>query len=674
MRDLFHGVMRGIRVYFRQLLILAGIFGIILILLNIGWLGLSRNPKSCLVCHYVRPYYNLWSQGNHSHVKCVECHQDRKFLMGNWAFSYVTASYTEKPIARVKDSACTKCHEHQTLDTDQPYRREISFSHKQHLENPVRGVKLHCITCHNHRTPGQYLQVDNRSCFLCHFKGAEKGHAVTGCQICHGNPKESVEHQGFMFNHQAYIDVGVPCGQCHTGVVSGQAGVPQQACQSCHPPRTESYKDFPLVHEAHVHREEINCFRCHNEVKHGKFEMISSLEVRCEVCHEKLHTPEKQLYIGSGGQGVEDEPSRMFLAQVSCDGCHIGKVGIGEMKFGAAALKTQQESCLKCHGKGYDLMLNDWVNRTPEILQNLEPLLKQTESALNAAMRSGRADDSLRLAVEEARYNYDFVADGKAAHNVFYAVDLLKQCADRMNRARPKLGLAVAPEAGGPMLARPDGICNTLCHSRIEKPPTVTYEKAAFPHSSHAQDMDLPCTKCHDPDKHRQKFVRREACKECHHQDVPIACVSCHWRQDELYRGESTDLGLKGAADVMAAAGVGCDGCHDLTQATSMEMVAAKCAACHDEAYKGMLKEWASDLEKSQRALITALDSAEVELEAAKRVGRSVHDETLAIEEINRRAALLKDAQPLHNYAAALEEYSVLLKKLPEVRERLKKR
>jgi Tfp pilus assembly protein PilV len=589
-------------------------------------------------------------------------------MMGSWAFSYITASFTDKPIARVKDSACLKCHEHQSLDTAQPFEQNITFNHKLHLENPVRGVQLHCMTCHNHRTPGQYLQVDDRTCFLCHFKGAEKGQSKTGCQTCHGNPKQSVEHQGFMFNHQAYIEVGVNCGQCHTDIISGNAAVPQEACQTCHAPHTERYKDFSLVHEVHVHREEVNCFRCHDEIQHGKFGMISSLEVRCESCHAKLHTPEKQLYIGSGGLGIEDEPSRMFLAQVSCDGCHIGKVGLGEEKFGAAALRTKQESCLKCHGKGYDLMLDDWLAHTPEMLRALEPSLRQTEAALNRS----RVDDSTRAAMQEARYNYDFVADGKAAHNIFYAVDLLKRSADRMNQVRMNMGMPRLESALGPMLSTPDGICNTLCHGRIARPEVMTYEKTNFPHASHSQDLDLPCTKCHDPDKHRQKFIKRDGCKECHHQDVPIACASCHWRQNDLYRGESQELGLKESPDVMFTAGVDCHGCHDLSASHSLEIVAGKCGGCHDPSYKQMLTEWAAEVQQGAQQLATGLDSARTELEEAHRVGRSVFDETLAVNEINRRSLFMKESQPLHNYAAAITEYSTLREKLAEVRARLK--
>jgi hypothetical protein len=443
--------------------------------------------------------------------------------------------------------------------------------------------------------------------------------------------------------------------------------VPQSACQSCHTPRTEHYKDFPLVHEVHVHQQEVNCFSCHQEIRHGKFGMISSLEVRCENCHSKLHTPEKQLYIGSGGEGIPDEPSRMFLAQVSCDGCHIGKVGMGEKKFGAGTLKTQQEACLKCHGQGFDLMLTDWIRQAPEMLRALEPTLKQTETALNAR---GNPNDSVKAAVAEARYNYDFVADGKASHNIFYAVHLLRHSLDRLNQARRDLGLP-ATEAG-PLLSKPDGICNSLCHSRLPRPAVMTYEKANFPHDSHSQDLDLSCTKCHDPDKHRQKIIKREACKECHHGDVPIACVSCHWRQNDLYKGESAELGLKGAPDLMAAAGVGCEGCHDLTKSATLETIGAKCLGCHSKDYKQTLSDWATELTRSGSQLSAILDSARTELEAAQRVGRSVHDETLALDEIGRRSAFLAQAQPLHNYQASSEAFTTLLKKLVEVRERLK--
>ena len=672
MKEFLRALFSGVKTYRRQILMLVGVLALIIIVLNVAYLGLSRSEKTCLVCHYLQPYYNLWSKSSHQDVGCITCHPERQFLMGEYALRYVTASYTNKPIAQVEDASCLQCHEGQSLDTAQPFEGNISFDHSRHLQAPARGVKLHCITCHNHREPGSYLKVDHQVCYLCHFKGAQRGQSQTGCQTCHGNPKQEVEHQGFQFSHQAYIDVGVNCGQCHIDVVKGDASVKEEACLTCHVSRVEKFKDFSLVHETHVQKQMIGCFNCHTSIEHGKFGMISSLEVRCENCHVKLHTPEKQLYIGSGGLGMPDEPSRMFLAQVSCDGCHIKEEAIGEVEFGARARTTRRESCLTCHGKGYDLMLDDWLAATPGLLSAVEPHLKRAEQLIKDAEKRGQNVSSLKAKLETARYNLDFVRDARPAHNIFYAISLMENAAQKIRDIRAELKAPDAEMNLGPLLGAPGGYCVALCHSRMPLQDVMNYEKMSFPHAMHSQDLELPCTQCHPPDKHRQKVVETASCKQCHHQEYAIGCANCHWRESELYQGNCSEMGLKDAADPMAASGVGCDGCHDMAKPHSLEAVAQKCAGCHDKDYKIMLSDWASELDGSAALLQTELDSARSALQVAQGVGRKVWDESQAIDEIGRRAEFISQAGALHNYQASSDAFAALRRKLTEIQARLK--
>lgn len=670
MRAFLRSLLLGLKTYYREVIVIALICLAILLLLNVGYYFLSRDSDTCLVCHYLRPYYSAYSKSTHQEVACVACHPDRKYLMGKYALRYVTATFSSQPIARVEDQSCLNCHEGQTLDTDQPFERNITFNHNLHLQKPMRGVRLHCTTCHNHRTPGQYLSVDHQACYLCHFKGAARGQSQTGCQTCHGNPKQEVQHQGFMFNHQAFIDVGLNCGQCHVDVIRGDADVPPERCESCHIARTQHYKDFALIHDVHVRKQDLDCFRCHNGIEHGKFGMISSLEIRCENCHVKLHTPEKQMYFGAGGKGVPDVPSRMFLAQVSCDGCHKKEVGVGEVEFGAAARRTQRESCLQCHGKGYDLMLDDWLQITPLLLRTVEPNLKQTETALkNAKIRSGNVAE-ITAAVEEARYNFDFVRDGRTAHNVFYSLDLLHSVIGSLQTVRPALGLTAQMNLG-PVLGKPDGYCNALCHGRLANPSDVPYEKAVFPHDLHARDLELACTACHPADKHRQAVISREECKTCHHAEYPIECGNCHWRQEEVYYGQSPTLNWKDQPDGMAAAQVPCEGCHDVKLPSSREVIAAQCAACHDDGYRGLLEEWAAEATFNREQLDVSLEEARRVLDEARLRGGKREDERKAIAEIADEAEYLARANPLHNYDAAMDRYAFLKQKLGEVRARL---
>ena len=50
-----------------------GILGIILVG-NAFFYGVAYFPKSCVVCHYMDPYYAQWKTSRHSGVPCIKCH------------------------------------------------------------------------------------------------------------------------------------------------------------------------------------------------------------------------------------------------------------------------------------------------------------------------------------------------------------------------------------------------------------------------------------------------------------------------------------------------------------------------------------------------------------------------------------------------------------------------
>jgi hypothetical protein len=117
--------------------------------------------------------------------------------------------------------------------------------------------------------------------------------------------------------------------------------------------------------------------------------MIRALEVGCENCHKGLHSPQKDMYIGTGGAGVADTPSRMFAAQVSCEGCHTRAVHVGTPEFAEASLEAERRSCVTCHGPGYDLMLDDWTREAGHLTKALEPELERAEAVLKRVEGTG---------------------------------------------------------------------------------------------------------------------------------------------------------------------------------------------------------------------------------------------------------------------------------------------
>ncbi len=118
-------------------------------------------------------------------------------------------------------------------------------------------------------------------------------------------------------------------------------------------------------------------------------------------------------------------------------------------------------------------------------------------------------------------------------------------------------------------------------------------------HKAHITDHKVECFECHDEIEHGSHNISPMLEKDC---------ASCHGNmhgvQSEVYIGFGGD-DVKGAADPMFAAGVGCDGCHtgeiEVSGHTGSpaHFPAADteaCADCHkDDAYTDMLLDWQKD-------------------------------------------------------------------------------
>ena len=65
------------------------------------------------------------------------------------------------------------------------------------------------------------------------------------------------------------------------------------------------------------------------------------------------------MYMGLGGFGLVDVPSRMFAAKGSCEGCHLQQTatGINGSTGFASSHESRRQSCVRCHEAGYDAML-----------------------------------------------------------------------------------------------------------------------------------------------------------------------------------------------------------------------------------------------------------------------------------------------------------------------------
>ncbi len=628
----------------RAILTLAGIAVLVAAVFQVAFYFVSARSEMCGTCHIMDPYLEMWRASSHKDVACVECHFEYRWALSRVWVKYALGIYTTQPRAEVPDQRCLACHQHQDLDTDEMFLKNIHFSHQGHLGEMRRGKRLHCTSCHTGSSMAgtnlaqrEHVVLQEQVCFTCHFKGAEAGQAATGCLVCHGPPSTVVTHHGIEFDHGTYLQRGVRCETCHVEVTRGNANVPKERCWSCHVAHLEAYDDPAEVHHIHLQRRIIDCRRCHNTLEHGRFAMTGALGDRCEACHTPVHTPQEQLYVGIGGRGVPDTPDIMFLARVACNSCHVPTAG-GR----AAAARALRESCVTCHGEGYGRMVDDWRR---EIGQLVATVAREVRRAEGVAARLAPAHAS---ALADARHNVEFVRAAGGHHNVHYAVDLLRWANNAAATALRAAGQGVAPPPV--VLASAAGYCR-VCHSTSHLGTRLPFANMEYDHNRHIA-AGLGCDTCHSLDEHGKTRIAAEQCMACHHgPQQQRTCDSCHSAQASLYRGELAGTGVKGDGDFMATAGTACTDCHDLASREPLvKHVQQACVGCHDASYGEMLVQWINEDQQRVQELAVLLARAR----AAAR--EPAHRQAIAAAEAIQQA-LLK-AKGAHNTVLADEAAS----------------
>ena len=658
MRALFRALSRVCIAHFAALLALAGL-GVGAALLTTGGVYVaSQSSRFCIPCHYIEPYYQQWQTSSHAEVSCVECHPVQPLANAVAAVRYFTNTYDPRPHAEVSSANCLQsgCHETRLLEGELTFGGKVRFDHAPHLKRLRRDKELQCTSCHAQIVQGEHISATQETCFLCHFKGVGEAQSIGGCTNCHGTPAQTVQHGGFIFSHDTYMEVGVECQQCHLQITEGDGGVPEERCYTCHVERLERYEDSQFMHAKHVAESSINCFNCHEKIRHGDVRLIRALETGCENCHKSLHLPQKQMYLGSGGKGVPDIPSRMFAAQVSCDGCHTHTVHIGTPEFDETILEAERQSCVDCHGPGYDLMLDDWRRKMDRLVEVFGPEVEGAEAALRRLERTDADLTTARLQVEKARHNLDFVQFGHGVHNVEYAVRLIRAAAGYLDDAMGRMDPVYDPPDRMPLVGTEDAYCTALCHARLGLPQETQFDHMTFPHALHVEDVEVECTACHSPEKHKMQIVTRSECMSCHHEAQDIDCSHCHLPQQALYSGKVADWGWdEGYPDVMAEDGVTCDECHDLSAPLSITELQQGCVDCHEAGYDEMLRQWMGETQKNLgRATVLAAD-VERSIALARRRRTEVANATELFERAKSLMQLVDRGKAVHNRELSLE-------------------
>jgi hypothetical protein len=426
---------------------------------------------------------------------------------------------------------------------------------------------------------GEHVAVTAVTCFLCHFKDEPAGAPIGGCVACHPAPPRVVSATGYVVEHARYVADQVSCVSCHSEVTTGTGAADRSRCFSCHnePERINQFTNPPLVHQIHITDHKVECTQCHTPIEHRLVTpAATTVELDCKSCHTKAHDAQVRLYAGTGGHNAPNAPSKMFLARVSCLGCHEQTATLrGHERVQVAG----EASCLTCHGVRYASILPSWQREMDQRVSRVAPVLARARAVLGSAPPGRRpiADSLLRLAEE----NLDLVRVGKPAHNVQFADQLLRASVLLVREAVKAGGLPyVVPQLD---LGKPaDGTACSSCHLGTERATVPFRGGGVFPHEPHVLRAQLSCTECHTPfDKHGgTKITAPTSCQGCHHSSAkPVDCVACH-RGTAAGRDSVFTLadGTRFPHNAHKAALPSCSACHTLP---SMAVANFSCNTCH---------------------------------------------------------------------------------------------
>ncbi|NOY22041.1 MAG: hypothetical protein GXO70_00835 [Acidobacteria bacterium] len=623
----------------------------------------SSDPEFCLSCHYEKPYYNSWKDSSHSQTACIDCHPNLRYKMPWISFRYMVGLYDMKPHASVKTDTCLKCHDKKKLFEEKlKVVDKKSFNHKQHLSKPLRGVQMRCSSCHSHIVQGSHNVTEETVCFTCHFMGASPSDSITGCTSCHGTPKNTVTRHGFSFNHKKYLKLGVSCGECHIKITEGTGKLVEGACHTCHV-EPQQVPSNEAMHTIHVTERGIDCFECHGNIRHGNLKMVKTFDTNCKNCHENLHSAQKSLYMGVGGLGIGDYPSRMFAAQVTCEGCHTNPVKKKNAFVTESTRMPTPAACVTCHQPGYDIMLKDW-RRSFMSMQNYVKWRIDTASSVKHA-------EDFRKILQEAQHNFALVKNGHAAHNVEYSVKLLKFTLDEVDKISRK------PSANRPApLRTPDAYCASLCHNRLGMPENLLFQnKVNFPHQDHIRTLGTACGRCHSVEQHGATTLTLAQCNTCHHQElknVEDHCVTCHKTENQFFNGTLARFDTGDPNPMLDQ--VTCTDCHNVTDGkpVSVQSVRKACLNCHDEEYGEMLDQWIETGTTHQKDLAAKIEELQAASDKKQKISRKdakmVEREFRKLREVEK---YFKSRAYIHNpdyaetlYESAVENYTAIREKL----------
>ncbi len=490
------------------IVVVAGYLGI-----NLLAYSLTYKPEACLSCHIMKPYYDNWKGSSHNKVGCIDCHPYRPSTILLSSARYLSGTYRLPLKSSVEDKECILCHRPES--TKIVNFRGTPFNHLEHIQKEKRGKNLHCTSCHYSLVQStNHMDVDVGVCTLCHFYTTPPQYNQN-CIVCHGQNRKEVKIGEVNFSHESFLTTGARCIECHSQTVTGVGEIPEERCMECHMEPKGEGRDATRLHEIHISKGYINCFRCHTRMEHGKetIHFSRAIDLACTECHSASHSSSRDMYMGIGGQTVKDTPSPMYVSRVRCTGCHTLEKSVQGKQILSKSWEAKKKSCVLCHRPGYEKMAEDLKKGMTSFTDALAKLVEEYGKTLGERKASPRQAEAYK-GIEQ---DIQFLKEGRGEHNVKYAFEIGKTIVDRVQQGYK--GLGVAQKVNIPdQIAKPDGYC-TFCHATFQPDKDLrakSLNNIKFDHPQHVE-MGTECTKCHDQSQHRLgSGLKVAACKECH--------------------------------------------------------------------------------------------------------------------------------------------------------------
>lgn len=396
----------------------------------------------------------------HGDVACSTCH---------------SGALAQGQEATVPAESCTASGCHAEGGPRRVQLGSVEFLHRGHAGDSV--VAMGCAGCHEHDQGSELLRADVDACSLCHLNQQSAGLAGE-CRTCHIQPTHvALASQGVEIPHQGLPWLEGGCIRCHFDVTEPPVEVALGRCAGCHADLDAAVAQG-IGQDLHQNHTGVACTSCHEEGTHQIREMTSAVYLQCvdchteehdvvlaadfpapgtcNQCHQGVHQAQQRLMLGLVPGLSAPSPSEKFMDGLTCRSCHQAEGSALAATPGAAA------ACVGCHRTEYATILRWWETGGQARLARAAPFVEA------GARRLASGEDSLSLALEEAREWVALVAEAGAVHNLPLAHRLLQEASDRVTAAYRARGVAMPP---APELGRQPrmGLC-TYCHYRPDDP------------------------------------------------------------------------------------------------------------------------------------------------------------------------------------------------------------